>query len=161
LPSVIFAECLTLSKQALYRAQDFVECPIKSTRQSRRHSAKSRIPVVHVLVLWAFSCMSELVCLLDVDIVSYRENLNEFRQTISQTQVLITILIVPEECIKYYYYRLGRKKPLPHKSILFFKWEANILPRLHCWDYSLGTTLEQKQQKSVVSSPTTTWVRKP
>jgi predicted glycosyltransferase involved in capsule biosynthesis len=51
---------------------------------------------VHVLVLWAFSCMSELVCLLDVDIVSYRENLNEFRQTISQTQVLITILIVPD-----------------------------------------------------------------
>jgi hypothetical protein len=40
--------------------------------------------------------MSELVCLLDVDIVSYRENLNEFRQTISQTQVLITILIVPD-----------------------------------------------------------------
>jgi hypothetical protein len=25
----------------------------------------------------------------------------------------------------------------------------------------LGTTLVQKQQKSVVSSPTTTWVRKP
>jgi hypothetical protein len=24
----------------------FAECPIKSTRQSRRHSAKSRIPVV-------------------------------------------------------------------------------------------------------------------
>jgi hypothetical protein len=32
------------------------------------------------------------------------------------------------ECIKYYYCRLGRQKPLPHKSILFFKWEANILP---------------------------------
>jgi hypothetical protein len=26
---------------------------------------------------------------------------------------------------------------------------------------SLGTTLVQKQQKPVVSSPTTTWVRKP
>jgi hypothetical protein len=34
---------------------------------------------------------------------------------------------------KYYYYKLGRKKPLPHKSILFFKREANILPQpLHC-----------------------------
>jgi hypothetical protein len=65
------------------------------------------------------------------------------------------------ECIKYFYYRLGRQKPLPHKSILFFKWEANILPRLHCCDSSLGTTLEQKHQKSAVSSPTTTWVRKP
>jgi hypothetical protein len=34
---------------------------------------------------------------------------------------------------KYYYYKLGRQKPLPHKSILFFKKEANILPQLlHC-----------------------------
>jgi hypothetical protein len=31
---------------------------------------------------------------------------------------------------------------------LFIKWEANILPRLHCWGSSLGTTFEQKQQKS-------------
>jgi hypothetical protein len=26
----------------------FAECPIKSTRQSHRHSAKARIPVVHI-----------------------------------------------------------------------------------------------------------------
>jgi hypothetical protein len=26
----------------------FAECPIKSTRQSRRHSAKTQIPVVHI-----------------------------------------------------------------------------------------------------------------
>jgi hypothetical protein len=62
---------------------------------------------------------------------------------------------------KYYYYKYGRQKPLPHKSLLFFKWEAIILPRLHCWGSSLGTTLVQKQQESALSSPTTTWVRKP
>jgi hypothetical protein len=31
----------------------------------------------------------------------------------------------------------------------------------HCFGSSFGTTFEQKQQNSVVSSPTTTWVRKP
>jgi hypothetical protein len=33
------------------------------------------------------------------------------------------------ECIKYYYYRPGRQNTLPHTSLLFSKWEANILPR--------------------------------
>jgi hypothetical protein len=37
------AECPVLGKLALYRAQDFAEC---GARQSRRHSAKARIPVV-------------------------------------------------------------------------------------------------------------------
>jgi hypothetical protein len=73
LPRAIFAECLTLGKAAFAKclavpsvlhsvnklfierrtlpsaALDkvfFAECPIKSTRQSRRHSAKARIPVV-------------------------------------------------------------------------------------------------------------------
>jgi hypothetical protein len=30
----------------------------------------------------------------------------------------------------YYYYRSGRQNTLPHKRVLFLKWEANILPRL-------------------------------
>jgi hypothetical protein len=73
LPRAMFAECLTLGKtvfaeclavpsalhsvnnlfterRSLPRAAlgkvDFAECPIKSTRQSLRHSAKGRIPVV-------------------------------------------------------------------------------------------------------------------
>jgi hypothetical protein len=41
----IFTERRTLPRAALGKV-DFAECPIKSTRQSRRHSAKSRIPVV-------------------------------------------------------------------------------------------------------------------
>jgi hypothetical protein len=32
------------------------------------------------------------------------------------------------ECIKYYY-RPGSQNTLPHKSLLFSKWETNILPR--------------------------------
>jgi hypothetical protein len=57
LPSATFAECFTLGKpvcaecpalgkEARYREPNFVECPTKSTRQSGRHSAKPRIPVV-------------------------------------------------------------------------------------------------------------------
>jgi hypothetical protein len=79
---------------------------------------------------------------------------------IYRESIIITILGY-YECIKYYYYRSGRQNTLPHKRLLFLKWEANILPRLHYWSSSLGTTFEQKQQKSAVSSPTTTWVRKP
>jgi hypothetical protein len=41
----IFAESLHLPSAALGKAF-FAECPIKSTRQSRRHSAKPAIPVV-------------------------------------------------------------------------------------------------------------------
>jgi hypothetical protein len=41
----LFAESLNLPSAALGKAF-FVECPIKSTRQSRRHSAKPAIPVV-------------------------------------------------------------------------------------------------------------------
>jgi hypothetical protein len=48
-----WAECTTLGKPALYRAQNFAE---GSTRQSllcrvpdKKHSAKARIPVVYVL----------------------------------------------------------------------------------------------------------------
>jgi hypothetical protein len=41
----IFTERRTLPSAALGKV-GFAECPIKSTRQSRRHSAKSRIPVV-------------------------------------------------------------------------------------------------------------------
>jgi hypothetical protein len=33
------------------------------------------------------------------------------------------------ECIKYDYYRPERQNTLPHKRVLFLKWEANILPR--------------------------------
>jgi hypothetical protein len=40
------AECPALGKLSRYRAQDFVECPIKSTRQRLRHSTKARILVV-------------------------------------------------------------------------------------------------------------------
>jgi hypothetical protein len=43
----IFTERRTLPRAALGKV-DFAECPIKSTRQSRRHSAKSRIPVVYI-----------------------------------------------------------------------------------------------------------------
>ena len=75
LPSAIFAECLPLGKalfaecfsvlsvlhsvnklfterrtllSAALGKVFFAECPIKSTRQSRRHSAKARIPVVNI-----------------------------------------------------------------------------------------------------------------
>jgi hypothetical protein len=43
----LFAESLNLPSAALGKAF-FAECPIKSTRQSRRHSAKPAIPVVTV-----------------------------------------------------------------------------------------------------------------
>jgi hypothetical protein len=43
----LFTERRTLSRAALGKV-DFAECPIKSTRQSLRHSAKGRIPVVMV-----------------------------------------------------------------------------------------------------------------
>jgi hypothetical protein len=76
-PRAIFAECLTLGKavfaeclavpsvlhsvnklftehrtlpSAALGKVFFAECPIKSTRQSRRHSAKARIPVVYSLL---------------------------------------------------------------------------------------------------------------
>jgi hypothetical protein len=42
----LFAESLNLPSAALGKAF-FAECPIKSTRQSRRYSAKPAIPVVH------------------------------------------------------------------------------------------------------------------
>jgi hypothetical protein len=75
LPRAIFAKCLKLGKAVFAECLDvpsvlhsvnklfterrtlpsaalgkvfFAECPIKSTRQSRRHSAKARIPVVSV-----------------------------------------------------------------------------------------------------------------
>ena len=41
----LFTERRTLPSAALGKVC-FAECPIKSTRQSRRHSAKARIPVV-------------------------------------------------------------------------------------------------------------------
>jgi hypothetical protein len=41
----LFTERRTLPSAALGKVF-FAECPIKSTRQSRRHSAKARIPVV-------------------------------------------------------------------------------------------------------------------
>jgi hypothetical protein len=41
----IFTERRTLPSAALGKV-DFAECPIKNTRQSLQHSAKSRIPVV-------------------------------------------------------------------------------------------------------------------
>jgi hypothetical protein len=41
----LFTERRSLPSAALGKL-GFAECPIKSTRQSRRHSAKSRIPVV-------------------------------------------------------------------------------------------------------------------
>jgi hypothetical protein len=52
------------------------------------------------------------------------------------------------------------KTPPAYRYKVFQK-EDNILPRLHSWDSSFGTTLEQKQQKFAASSPTTTWVQKP
>jgi hypothetical protein len=42
----LFTERRTLSSAALGKV-GFAECPIKSTRQRLRHSAKSRIPVVY------------------------------------------------------------------------------------------------------------------
>jgi hypothetical protein len=75
---------------------------------------------------------------------------------------------------EYYYYntrvlrvhkvllsQTGEATHPPAHKLLLLKWEANILPRLHCWGSFLSTTFEQKQQNSIVSSPTTTWVRKP
>jgi hypothetical protein len=49
----IFAESLNLPSTALGKSF-FAECPIKSTRQSRRHSAKPAIPVVDRPFLLAF-----------------------------------------------------------------------------------------------------------
>jgi hypothetical protein len=43
----LFTERRTLPSAALGKIF-FAECPIKSTRQSRRHSAKARIPVVNM-----------------------------------------------------------------------------------------------------------------
>jgi hypothetical protein len=45
----IFTERKILPSAALGKVS-FAECVIKSTRQSRRHSAKSRISVVHAFV---------------------------------------------------------------------------------------------------------------
>jgi hypothetical protein len=47
-------------------------------------------------------------------------------------------------------------KPLPFNSKVFKG--GHFLARLQSWFSSLGTTLEQKQQKFDASSPTTTWV---
>jgi hypothetical protein len=47
----IFTERRTLSSAALGKV-GFSECPIKSTRQSRRHSAKSQIPIVLEQILY-------------------------------------------------------------------------------------------------------------
>jgi hypothetical protein len=41
----VFTECRTLPSAALGKVF-FAECAIKSTWQSRRHSAKTRIPIV-------------------------------------------------------------------------------------------------------------------
>jgi hypothetical protein len=46
----LFAESLTLPRAALDKAF-FAECPIKGTRQRIQHSAKPRIPVVHVVIV--------------------------------------------------------------------------------------------------------------
>src|SRR5688572_218043 len=54
---------------------------------------------------------------------------------------------------KYYYYNPGRQKPLPHKSILFFKREANIAPittsllRFVLWYHVLGHHISAKTTK--------------
>jgi hypothetical protein len=45
----LFTERRTLPRAALGKV-GFAECPIKSTRQSLRHSAKDRIPVVYVMI---------------------------------------------------------------------------------------------------------------
>jgi hypothetical protein len=45
----------------------FAECPIKSTRQSRRHSAKSRIPIVYVV----FFCVPCMVILIEQNNKNY------------------------------------------------------------------------------------------
>jgi hypothetical protein len=47
----LFTERRTLPSAALGKVC-FAECPIKSTRQSHRHSAKARIPVVFVSYLF-------------------------------------------------------------------------------------------------------------
>jgi hypothetical protein len=51
MPSALYSvNCLVTERRTLPRATlgkvVFAECPIKSTRQRRRHSAKARIPVV-------------------------------------------------------------------------------------------------------------------
>jgi hypothetical protein len=54
---------------------------------------------------------------------------------------------------KYYYYNPGRQKPLVHKSIVFFKREANIPPtttsllRFVLWHHVLGHHLSAKTAK--------------
>jgi hypothetical protein len=49
----------------------------------------------------------------------------------------------------------------PAQKYIVFKVGGQHPPATSLLGSSLGTTFEQKQQKSVVSSPTTTWVRKP
>jgi hypothetical protein len=97
LPSAFFAECLPLGKAVFAECFDvpsvrlsvnklfterktlpsaalgkvrFAECPIKSTRQSRWHSAKDLIPVVHLYVV--FSILGANVFLhLDLRMLEY------------------------------------------------------------------------------------------
>jgi hypothetical protein len=57
--------------------------------------------------------------------------------------------------LEKYYYITWEAKPLPI-TVKVFK-RGHFLLRLQSWLSSLGTTLEQKQQKFVVSSPKTTW----
>jgi hypothetical protein len=52
----IFTERRNLPSAALGKV-GFAECPIKSTRQSRRHLAKSRIPVVREYYLRYDNCL--------------------------------------------------------------------------------------------------------
>jgi hypothetical protein len=50
----------------------------------------------------------------------------------------------------------------PTQKLSVLNWKTNHPPLTVYWlASSFGTTFEQKQQNSIVSSPTTTWVRKP
>jgi hypothetical protein len=48
------AESPALGKRDCYQEHDFAECPTKNTRQSAEHSTKSRIPVVHDIIVSRF-----------------------------------------------------------------------------------------------------------
>ena len=58
---------------------------------------------------------------------------------------------------EYYYYITWEAKTPLDKQLKVFLNGGPFLPQLQSWFSSLGTTLEQKQQKFAASSPKTTW----
>jgi hypothetical protein len=79
-------------------------------------SPKSASPVTQILHHIGGKNKRKQITITYFTFIKYRES--------------IIIITIPGylECIKYYY-RPGRQNTLPHKSLLFLKWEANILPQ--------------------------------